>query len=93
MRTDPDAGRGVVVSGLPAGFILNSSKFTFKMSITGPLGTNTVQIRVTSDPKGCMGLGMLLDRTTEVGAGTAYNRQRKMFSIHWLLMGPGQALN
>ena len=44
------------------------------MSISGPLVTNTVQIRVTSDPKGGMGLGMLLDSTTEMGAGTAHNK-------------------
>ena len=29
------------------------------------------QVRVTSDPKGGMGLGMLLDSINEVGAGTA----------------------
>ena len=32
----------------------------------------TVQVRVTSDPKGGMGLVMLLDSTIEVGAGTAH---------------------
>ena len=32
---------------------------------------STAQVRVTSDPKGGMGLGMLLDNDTEVGAGTA----------------------
>ena len=75
MWVDPDTGRGVVVSGLPAGSALNSSKFTFNgISISGPLSTNTVQIRVTSDPKGGMGLGMLLDSSTEMGAGTVHNR-------------------
>ena len=70
--TEPDTDGGVVVSGLPAGSVLNNSKFTFNgMSISDPLGTNTVQVRVTSDPKGGMGLGMLLDSTTEMGAGTA----------------------
>ena len=72
---EPDTDGGVVVSGLPAGSVLNSSKFTFNgMSISGPLVTNTVQVRVTSDPKGGMGLGMLLDSTTEMGAGTVHNR-------------------
>ena len=49
--TDPDTDGGVVVSGLPAGSVLSSSKFTFNgISISGPLVTNTVQIRVTLDP-------------------------------------------
>ena len=39
---------------------------------TSTAGLNsTAQVRVTSDPKGGMGLGMLLDKATEVGAGTA----------------------
>ena len=72
---DPDCDKGVIVSGLPAGSVLNSSRFTLNgMSISGPLVTNTVQIRVTSDPKGGMGLGMLLDSTTEMGAGTVHNK-------------------
>ena len=72
VRMDPDTGRGVVVSGLSAGSVLNNSMFTFnRMSISGPLGTNTVQIRVTSDPEGGMGLGILLDSITVMGAGTA----------------------
>ena len=44
------------------------------LTVTGTFtaGLNsTAQVRVTSDPKGGMGLGMLLDSTTEVGAGTA----------------------
>ena len=43
-------------------------------TITGisTAGVNsTVQVRVTVDPKGGIGLGMLLDSVTEVGAGTA----------------------
>ena len=68
---DPDTDGGVVISGLPDGSVLNSSKFTFNgTSISGPLVNSTVQMRVTSDPKGGMGLAMLLDNTTEVGAGT-----------------------
>ena len=39
-------------------------------SITAGLNS-TAQVRVTLDPKGGMGLGMLLDSDTEVGAGTA----------------------
>jgi hypothetical protein len=31
---------------------------------------STAQVRVTLDPKGGIGLGMLLDNITEVGAGT-----------------------
>ena len=69
---DPVTDGVVVVSGLPTGPVLNSSKFTFNgISISGPLVNTTVQIRVTSDPKGGMGLGMLLDNITEVGDGTA----------------------
>ena len=44
---------------------------------TSTAGLNsTAQVRVTSDPKGGMGLGMLLDSDTEVGAGTAKLRQK-----------------
>jgi hypothetical protein len=38
---------------------------------TSTAGLNsTAQVRVTLDPKGGMGLEMLLDSDTEVGAGT-----------------------
>ena len=44
----------------------------FTVTGTSTAGLNsTAQVRVTSDPKGGMGLGMLLDNDTEVGAGTA----------------------
>ena len=69
---DPNTDGVVVVSRLPAGSVLKSSKFTFKgTSIPGPLINTTVQFRVISDPKGGMGLAMLLDSIIEVGAGTA----------------------
>ena len=43
----------------------------FTVTETSTAGLNsTAQVRVTSDPKGGMGLGMLLDNATEVGAGT-----------------------
>ena len=32
---------------------------------------STAQVRITLDPKGGIGSGMLLDSITEVGAGTA----------------------
>ena len=32
--------------------------------------TSATQVKVTLDPKGGIGLGMLLDNVTEVGAGT-----------------------
>ena len=69
---DPDTDGVVVVSGLPAGSVLKSSKFTFNdTSIPGPLVNSTVQMRVTSDPlNGGIGLAGLLDKITEVGAGT-----------------------
>ena len=69
---DPDIDGRVVVSGLPTGSVLNNSKFTFNgISISGPLVDSTVQMRVMSDPKGGMGLAMLLDTVIEMGAGTA----------------------
>ena len=44
----------------------------FTVTGTSTAGLNsTAQVRVTLDPKGGMGLGILLDSTTEVGAGTA----------------------
>ena len=68
---DPDTDGVVVVSGLPAGSVLNNSKVTFNgTSIPVPLVNSTVQMRVTSDPKGGIGLVGLLDNNTEVGAGT-----------------------
>ena len=33
--------------------------------------TCTVQVIITVDPMGCTGLGVLFDRVTEVGVGTA----------------------
>ena len=50
-----------------------SGGVTAVLTVTGTstAGLNsTAQVRVTSDPKGGMGLGMLLDSIT-VGAGTA----------------------
>ena len=44
----------------------------FTVTGTSTAGLNsTAQVRVTLGPKGGMGLGMLLDNITEVGAGTA----------------------
>jgi hypothetical protein len=43
-------------------------------TVTGTSTTglsSTAQVRVTSDPRGSIGLGMLLDNTTEIGVGTA----------------------
>ena len=48
---------------------------------TSTAGLNsTAQVRVTSNPKGGMGLGMLLDSAIEVGAGTANNYDRNGIS-------------
>ena len=69
---DPDTDGVVVGSRLPAGSILNSSKVTFNgTSTSGVLVNDALQVRVTSDPKGCTLPSMLLDSITEVGAGTA----------------------
>ena len=44
----------------------------FTVTGTSTAGLNsTAQVKVTSDPKGGIGLEMLLDSNTEVGAGTA----------------------
>ena len=51
-----------------------SSVVNTVLTVTGTstAGLNsTAQVRVTSDPKGGMGLGMLLDSIIEVGVGTA----------------------
>ena len=44
----------------------------FAVTGTSTAGLNsTTQVRVTLEPKGGIGLGMLLDSITEVGVGTA----------------------
>ena len=40
-----------------------------------------VQLRVTSDPKGGMGLVMLLDNIRETGAGTANKEQKCVYKL------------
>jgi hypothetical protein len=50
-------------------FVINAV-FTDTGTSTTELNS-TAQVRVTSDPKGGIGLEMLLDSNTEVGAGTA----------------------
>ena len=54
----------------PAGVV--NTVFTVTGTFTAEL-SSTAQVRVISDPKGGMGLGMLLDSVTEVGAGTIEN--------------------
>ncbi|MCG8622705.1 MAG: hypothetical protein MJE68_12015 [Proteobacteria bacterium] len=53
----------------PAGVVNTVFTASIKTSTAG--FNSTAQVRITSDPKGGMGLGMLLDNATEVGAGTA----------------------
>ena len=66
----------MLVRGNPSSVI--NTVFTVTETSTAGLNS-TAQVRVTSDPKGGMGLGMLLDNATEVGAGTAnYDRQLKV---------------
>ena len=63
----PITGCAVLVDMNPSGPV------NTVLTVTGisTAGLNsTAQVRVTSDPKGGMGLGMLLDSVT-VGAGTA----------------------
>ena len=52
----------------PSGLV--NTVFTVTGMSTAGL-VSTAQIRATLDPKGGIGLGMLLDNITEVGAGTA----------------------
>ena len=54
----------------PAG-VVNAVFTVTGTSTAGFNSTVTVQVRLTLDPKGGIGLGMLLDNITEVGAGTA----------------------
>ena len=51
----------------PCGLV--SAVFTVTGISTAGLNS-TAQVRVTSDPKGGIGLGMLLDSITEAGFGT-----------------------
>ena len=66
----PIIGCVVLVIVNPSGLV--NTVFTVTGTATTEFNsTVTVQVRVTSDPKGGIGLGMLLDSITEVGAGTA----------------------
>ena len=67
----PITGCAVLVRMNPSG-VFNAVLTVTGISTTGL--NSTAQVRVTSAPKGVMGLGML-DSITEVGAGTAnYDR-------------------
>ena len=67
---EPDIDGVVVVSGLPAGSVLDNSKLTVTGTlISGPPLNSTVQVRVTSDPTDWMGLTESL-KTITVGVGT-----------------------
>ena len=47
----------------------------FTVTGASPAGLNsTAQVRITLDPKGGIGLGMLLDSIKELGAGTVHNK-------------------
>ena len=58
----------MLVCGNPSGVV--NTVLTVTGTSTAGLNS-TAQVRVTLAPKGGMGLGMLLDSVTEVGAGTA----------------------
>ena len=54
---------------LKPSFVVNT---VFTVTGTSTAGLNsTAQVRVTLDPKGGIGLGMLLDSVIDVGFGTA----------------------
>ena len=57
----------------PSGLV--TAVFTVTGTSTTELNT-TAQVRVTLDPKGGIGLSVLLDSITEVGLGTAENYDR-----------------
>ena len=61
----PITGCAMLGVGNPAGVV--NTVFTVTRTSTAGLNS-TAQVRVTLDPKGGMGLGMLLDSITEVGA-------------------------
>lgn len=70
MVEPPRIGCEVLVAIDPAGPF--STTFTVTGSPTAGLSSTwTVQVRTTVDPMGRTGLGVLLDKITEVGAGTA----------------------
>ena len=63
----PITGCAVLVRENPSGVV--NAVLTATGTSTAGLNS-TAQVRVTLDPKGGMGLGILLDSVTEVGAGT-----------------------
>ena len=68
----PISGCGSVSPGGP-----NSGHTMFTVTGTSTAGFNStcmVQFRVTVDPTGRIGLGVLLDNVTEVGAGTGWDK-------------------
>ena len=66
----PITGCAVLACMNPSGLV--NTVFTVTGASTDVFDSKvTVQVRVTSDPKGGIGLGMLLDSVTEAGAGTA----------------------
>ena len=73
---EPDIDGVAVVSGLPAGSV--SRTFTVTGTSTARLNS-TVQIRVTSDPTGQIGLTGSLETIT-VGLGTG--KMRNSFNYH-----------
>ena len=69
MAVPPITGCEMLVITNPAG----SVNTVFTVTGTSNAGLNskcTVHVRVTGDPIGRTGLGILLDNITEVGAGT-----------------------
>ena len=66
----PITGCAVLVVMNPASVV--NTVFTVTGISTADWGLNsTAQVRVTSDPKGGIGLGKLLDNIMETGVGTA----------------------
>ena len=64
----PITGCAVLVRMNPSSVV--NTVFTVTGISTAGLNS-TAQVRVIADPKGGMGLGMLLESVTEVAAGTA----------------------
>ena len=65
----------LIITGCAMLWVVNPSgvvNAVFTVTGTSTAGfTSATQVKVTLDPIGGIGLGMLLDNVTEVGAGTA----------------------
>ena len=76
---------GLLITGVLSESVTLSGPVNTVFTITAPsMATaglsSTVQVRVTSDPAGWMGVSVSLDTVTEVGAGTMLARRNKQLN-------------